>query len=156
MAFPLENVPEMAAAVGADNLGPRHAKGVVLVARHRAGDAVKVGRPATARLELVVGLVQRRITASAGVDTRVGEELVVLAREGRLGALLSEDAELLCARGQPGGRSGWKAARSKGAVRALVQHSAPLVVGSLVGIRHLAGSAAGGAEEGAEERDVHR
>ena len=95
MAFALEDVAEMAAAVGADDLGPRHAEGVVLMARHGAGDAVKVCWPATARLELVVGLVQRRLTAGAGVDTRVGEELVVLAREGRLGALLPEDAELL-------------------------------------------------------------
>ena len=91
----LEDVAEMAAAIGADDLGAGHAPGAVLVARDSAWDAVKVGRPAAARLELVVGLVQRRITAGAGVDTRVGEELVVLAREGRLGALLPEDAELL-------------------------------------------------------------
>lgn len=99
IALALEDVTEVAAAVGADDLGARHAKGPVLVARHGAGDAVVVGRPAATRAELVVGLVQGRLAPGAGVHARRGLVLVVLARAGGLGALLAEDAELLCCEG---------------------------------------------------------
>ncbi len=100
VALALEDVAEMAAAVGADDLGAGHAKGAVLVAGDGAGDAVKVGRPAAAGLELVVGRVERRLTAGAGVDARLGEVLVGRSRVGRLRALFPQDLELLCGYGQ--------------------------------------------------------
>lgn len=43
---------------------------------NRAGDAVKVSRPAAARLELVGSLVERRLTTCASVDTFVWVVLV--------------------------------------------------------------------------------
>lgn len=96
MALALEDVAEVAAAVAADNLGAGHAERAVLVARHGAGDAVVVGRPAAAGLELVVGLVEGRVAAGAGVDARLRAVFVVLARAGTLGTLFAQDAELLC------------------------------------------------------------
>jgi len=93
--FALEDMAEVAPAVGAHNLGAQHAMRAVLVPLHGARDAVEVGRPAAARLELVRGLVERRVTAGARVDAFLSEVLVVLAREGRLRTLLSQDAELL-------------------------------------------------------------
>lgn len=95
VALALEHVAKVAAAVGAYDLGPCHAEGAVLMPRHGPRDAVEVGRPAAARLELVRGLVQGRLARGAGVDALGRVVLVVLAREGRLGALFSQDAELL-------------------------------------------------------------
>lgn len=65
----LENVPKMTATVVANNLGPLHAKGVIDMSLHGTGDRIKVSGPATARLELVVGSVEGRITAGAVIDT---------------------------------------------------------------------------------------
>jgi len=42
----LEYMTQVATAVGAHNLGPRHAERAVLVPGDRTGDAVKIGRPA--------------------------------------------------------------------------------------------------------------
>ena len=92
--FSLEHVAQMAAAVAAHDLGPRHAKGAVLVPRHGAREAVKVGRPAAPRVELVRGLVQRRVAAGTGVHARRRVVLVELAGAGGFGALFAEDAEL--------------------------------------------------------------
>jgi len=94
--FALEDVAQVAAAVGAHDLGARHAQGAVFVAGHGAWDAIEVGRPAAARLELVVGLVERGVAPGTVVDALVGEVLVVLSREGALGAFLPEHPELLC------------------------------------------------------------
>jgi len=88
----------MSAAVGAHNLRPLHAETRVRVSRHRAGEAVEVRRPAAAGLELVVCFVQGCVTGSTGVDARAGHVLVVLAGEGRFGALFAEDPELFCVR----------------------------------------------------------
>lgn len=63
-----------------------------------AGDAVKIRRPAAARLELVVGGVERRVAACAGVNAFVGVMLVKLSATRRLSSLFSEDTELLCLR----------------------------------------------------------
>lgn len=90
----LEDVAEVPAAVGAHNLGAGHAQRAVLVAHHGAGDGIVVGRPAAARLELVVRLVEGRVAAGAVVGARVGAVLVILAGAGALGALFAEDAEL--------------------------------------------------------------
>jgi hypothetical protein len=48
---------QMATAVGTDDLRPRHSDAAVLDTLHGAGDAVEVGRPAAAGLELGVGLI---------------------------------------------------------------------------------------------------
>ncbi len=95
-ALAFEDMAEVAAAVGADNLGPRHAIGLVLVASDGSGEAVEVSGPAAAGLELVVGLVQRSIAAGARVDALAGVVLVKLPRSCGFSALLPEDAELLC------------------------------------------------------------
>ena len=94
--FPLKHVPQMPAAIRADNLGARHAKGTVRVPGHGAGDVVKVGRPAAAGLELVVGLVERSAAAGAAIDALGGHVLVVGAGEGGFGAFFAEDTELVC------------------------------------------------------------
>lgn len=94
--FPFENMAQVSAAVGTDNLGSFHTPRAVGVASHGTRDAVKVRGPAAAGLELVVGLVQRSFTASTGVDTVIREELVVLSGARSLGALLPQDSELLC------------------------------------------------------------
>lgn len=96
VAFALEYVPEVAAAVGADDLDAGHAQRSVLVPGHGAGDAVEVGGPPAARRELVARLVQWGVAAGAGVDSRLGRVLVELAGARSLCALFTQDAELLC------------------------------------------------------------
>lgn len=85
----------MAAAVGAHNLGAKHAQRAVLVSGHSAGDAVKIGRPAAARLELLLGLVERCSAPGARVDAFLRVVLVESAGAGGLGTLFPQDAELL-------------------------------------------------------------
>lgn len=94
--LPLEHMPQVPAAVGADDLGALHAERGVEVPVDRPGDAVVVGGPAAAGLELVRGAVQGGVAAGAGVDALGGEVVVVFAGEGGLGALFAEDAELFC------------------------------------------------------------
>lgn len=94
MALALENVAQVAAAVGANDLNALHTQRVVDVALDGTGEAVKVGGPAAAGLELVRGLVERRLATGTAVDTGFGKVLVVLAGEGHLGALFTQNAEL--------------------------------------------------------------
>ena len=96
-ALPLKDVTQVAAAVGAHNLGAAHPQRAVLVAGHGSGDAVKVGGPAAARLELLLRLVQGRGASGARVDTFLWVVLVELAGAGGFGSLFTEDAELLWA-----------------------------------------------------------
>lgn len=95
-ALALEHMSKVATAVGAYNLRPRHAKRLVLMSGDGAGEAVKVGGPAAARLELVVGLVERRVAAGAGVYALFRVVLVKLATSRGLCSLFPKDAELLC------------------------------------------------------------
>jgi hypothetical protein len=95
-ALALEDVPKMSAAVVAHNLRPHHAHCAIGPLAHSARHSVPEGGPAAARVEFVVRLVERRLAAAARVDTGVGVVLVEGAGPGRLGALLAEDAELLC------------------------------------------------------------
>lgn len=95
-ALALEDVAQVAAAVGAHDLGAHHAQAAVLVPLHRPRDAVEVGRPAAARRELVLRPVQRRAASRACVHPRLGVVLVVLAGARRLRALFAENAELFC------------------------------------------------------------
>lgn len=94
-ALALEDVAQVAAAVVADDLDALHEHAVVLEALDGAGDAVEVGGPAAAAVELVRRLVQGRVAPGARVHARRGGVLVELAGPGGLGALLPEDPELL-------------------------------------------------------------
>lgn len=94
VALSLKYMTKMAAAVGADDLSSAHAQSAVFMACNGTRDAVKVCRPATARLELVIGLVDWGFTPSTGVDSRLWHVLVVLSRKGGFGALLSQNTEL--------------------------------------------------------------
>lgn len=92
-----EDVAEVAAAVGALDLGPP-AVGVGEVF-HRRGQFGVEGGPAAVRRELVLGAVEQRAAAPARVDA-VLEEVVVLAGEGALGALVDDDRLLLGGEGR--------------------------------------------------------
>jgi len=96
VSLALENVTKMAATVGADNLSALHSESAVGMSSHSTRHGIEESGPAAARLELVVGLVERSLTASTGVDTLGGHVLVKVAAVGGLGALFAEDAELLC------------------------------------------------------------
>ena len=92
----LENMAQVAAAVGADDFRPYRTKASVLMSSHCARDAVEIRRPAAARAELVSGLVERRIACSAGVDALLGGVLVKLSSAGGFSSLFSENSELCC------------------------------------------------------------
>jgi hypothetical protein len=96
ISLSLENVTKMTTTVGTDNLSTLHAKGTVDMSSHSTRNGIKESRPAAARLELVVGLVERSFAASAGVGTLGGHVLIKVAAVGGFGALFAEDAELLC------------------------------------------------------------
>ena len=53
----LEDMAQMATAVGAHDLGALHAERAVRVPRHRTGQAVEVRRPSAPGLEFVVCFV---------------------------------------------------------------------------------------------------
>jgi hypothetical protein len=129
--FPLKDMSEVASAVSADNLGAQHAVRNVLVPLHGPRDAVEVGRPSAARLELVRGLVERRITPCTSVDAFLGGVLVVLARERRLSTLLPKDAELFWL-----DVSCWVGSIFEDTERlTLVQNYLPFFLGAIVRIR---------------------
>ena len=67
IAFAFEDMPQMPATLAAHNFGPGHAKRAISVPGHSAGDAIEIRRPAAAGLELVGGLVERRIAGSTGL-----------------------------------------------------------------------------------------
>lgn len=92
----LENVAQVTATVGADDFRPDRTEASVLVSSHCARDAIEIGWPAAARVELVSGLVERRIACSAGVDALLGVVLVKLSSAGGFSALFSENSELCC------------------------------------------------------------
>jgi hypothetical protein len=96
VSLALENVTEMTTTVGADDLSALHTESAVGVSGHSTRDGIEESGPSAARLELVIGLVERSIAAGTGVSTLRGHVLVKVAAVGRLGALFAEDAELLC------------------------------------------------------------
>jgi len=96
VSLTLEHMAEMTATVCAYDLGPLHAKTTVNMSRHCTWYSVVERRPSTSALELLLGGVERRLAASAGVDTGRRGVLVVLAAERGFGALFTENAELLC------------------------------------------------------------
>lgn len=74
--LPLEDVPQMPAAVVAHNLGPHHAQTGIGPLSNSVREGVPEGGPPAPRVELVVGLVERRFASSARIDTSVGVVLV--------------------------------------------------------------------------------
>ena len=65
IALPLEHMAQVAAALAAQDLRPRHAERRVRVPGHGAGDGVEVGGPAAAGLELVRRAVERGVAGGA-------------------------------------------------------------------------------------------
>lgn len=85
----------MATTVAASNLRALHSQSAVRMPRHRARQRIKVRRPPAPALELVIRRVQRGTAASAVVHALVRVMLVVLAASWGLGALVTQDVELL-------------------------------------------------------------
>jgi len=96
VALTLEHMSQVTSAVAAHDLCPLHAECAVGVSGHRTGYSIEECRPAAARLEFVLSSVDGRIAAGASVGAGTWHVLVILAREGRLGAFLAKHAELLC------------------------------------------------------------
>jgi len=96
VALALEYMAKVAPAVRADNFGSCHAQSAILVASDCPGDTVEISGPAAAGLELMSGLVQRRIAAGTIIDALLCEMLVIFASKGSLGTLFPQDPELLC------------------------------------------------------------
>jgi len=94
-ALSLKHMAQMPTAVGADDLGALHAEGAVDAALDRARHGVEKRRPPAPRLELGVGLVQRRVARRAVVRARARVVLVVRARVRRFGARGAQHSELL-------------------------------------------------------------
>ncbi len=94
--FALEHMPQMPSAVRAYDFRPLHPERAVDVPCHGARNGVVESRPAAPRLELLFRGIERRGAGGAGVGAGGRSVLVVLAGVGRLGALLTDDAELFC------------------------------------------------------------
>lgn len=85
----LEDMPEVTATVGADNLSPQHAQGSILVSCYSARDAVKIGGPSATRFELVICPVERRMAPSARIDSLFRIVFVKFSRTRWLSPLFS-------------------------------------------------------------------
>jgi hypothetical protein len=96
VSLALEHMSQVASAVAANDLCPLHAESAVGVSGHGARNGVEEGGPSATRLELVLSSVDGRVATCAGVCAGGRGVLVVLAGEGRFGAFLTKDAELLC------------------------------------------------------------
>jgi len=118
----------MTTAFAANDFRPGHSESSVCVAGDGAWYRVEVGRPTATRLEFMVGCVEGSVARGASIDTLVRVVFVVLASERRFGAFLTEHTELL-----------------------FIEHRLPLIIASLVGVRHI--GFVGGAEERADEWD---
>lgn len=156
VSLALEHVAQMAAAVAAHDLGALHAERAVGVAGDGAGDGVEEGGPAAAGLELLVGGVEGRLAGGARVDALARVVLVVLAAEGRLGALLADDAELFYGGALMLARvpsTVWpdRCRSITAVVLTWIQLRLPLAIALLHGMRHLSG--VGGREQGTQEGD---
>lgn len=91
----LKHMAQMATTTRTDNLRPDDPMCPILPPQDLSRQIFVKRWPATARLELRPGLVQRRAAPRAGIHPLWGIVLVVFPRPGGLGALLSQDAELL-------------------------------------------------------------
>lgn len=93
--LPLEHMSQMPTTVRTHNLNAFHPKRAIRVSRHGARYGIEESRPAAAGFEFVIGGIERRVAARAGVGAARGLVLVVFAGEGGFGAFFAEDAELL-------------------------------------------------------------
>lgn len=84
----------MTSTVRAHDFGPLHPERTICVPSDCTRDVVEIRRPAATRLEFVVGFIERRVAASAGIDTLGGRVLVIFAGERSFGAFFTEHAEL--------------------------------------------------------------
>jgi hypothetical protein len=96
VSLALEYMSQVTSAVAANDLCPLHAESAVGVSGYGARHGVKEGRPSAAGLELVLGSVDGRIAAGAGICAGGRGVLVIFTGEGCFGAFLTEDAELFC------------------------------------------------------------
>ena len=88
-------MPQVGVAASAPDLDPMHAMTEVIQAGNgRIAYRLEIAGPATAGVELGIGIEQWRITADAMVDAR-RPGIVVLAGEGALGGAEPADLELL-------------------------------------------------------------
>lgn len=79
----------MTTTIRTNNLSPFHAKAGVRMSLDRTRNAVKVRWPPAPGLELVVGLVERRVARRARVDALRRVMFVVFAGEGGFGAFFA-------------------------------------------------------------------
>ena len=94
--LPLEHMTQMASTVCTHNLRPLHPERLIRMSRHGTRDRIVEGRPSAAGLEFLLGGVEGRGTAGAGVGPRGRGVFVVFACVGGFGAFFAEDAELFC------------------------------------------------------------
>lgn len=92
----LEYMAEVTPTVAAYDLCPLHAECLINMSSHSTRNGVKVCWPATARFELVVGSIKRRIATGAIVDTFGRMVRVVFTGASTLSALFTKNAELFC------------------------------------------------------------
>lgn len=92
ISLSFEYMTQMASTIRANNLSSCHAQCLILMPGDSTGYTIKIGRPATVRLELVLGGIEGSVAAGAGVDAGaagVGEVAVVFSCEGGFGALFA-------------------------------------------------------------------
>lgn len=90
----LKYMAEVTPAVGTYDLCALHTKCVINVSSDSPRDGIKVCWPATARFELVIGSVKRRIATSAIVDTFGRVVRIVFTGASALSTFFTENAEL--------------------------------------------------------------
>lgn len=95
VSLSLEHMSQMSSTITAHNLRPLHAECAICVSRHRTWYCIKESRPSASALELLICGVESCSAAGASVRALLWIVFVVVTGEWRLGAFLSEDAELL-------------------------------------------------------------
>jgi len=98
--FALEDVPEMAATGGANDLYARHAHRLVFMSIDGSWNSVEESRPATTAREFRAALVERGPTPGARINPLL-LVVFVLSSARAFCALLTEDPELLWRQDRP-------------------------------------------------------
>lgn len=94
VSLSLKHMAQMPSTIATHNLSPFHTKCPICMSRNRSGHGIKICRPATARFEFGVCLVERRIAGSAIVDACGGVVRIEFTGAGGFGAFLTDDSEL--------------------------------------------------------------
>lgn len=94
ISFSLENMSQMSSTIRTNNLGSLHSESTIGMPGHSTWDVVEICWPPTARLELVVCLVEWCIAACAGVYSCLWGVFVIFASTWCFSALLSQDSKL--------------------------------------------------------------